>query len=242
MSRSPFDSLADDYDRARPDYPHELYSALGDLGELTVLELGAGTGIATRGLQHAGARVLPTDLGIGMLRKQRGAQPRVVSVAECIPVRSASVDLVAGAQMWHWVDADKALPEVRRVLRPGGRLAVWWNEVDVDRAPWWEAQQARIEALNPAYRRDYRRKDWAADLCERPGVAGADTVTIAWARDLDPNTYRAWSRSKSYIAAIPEPARSELIRADEEVLAELFPEAVIREPFVCSLTLVTFQA
>jgi SAM-dependent methyltransferase len=242
MARSPFDALAEDYHRARPDYPAGVYTALGDLRGLTVVELGAGTGIATRGLRAHGARVLATDLGIGMLRKQPAGQPRVVAVAEAIPVRSACADLVTGAQMWHWVDPVPAVAEARRVLRPGGRLAVWWNEVDVDRAPWWVPQQERLVAASPTYLRDPRRADWAAELRPLPGVASAETVTVRWSREIDPTTYRAWMRSKSHIAEIPEPTRSTLLDAEDAAMAVEFPHGRIVEPFICSLTIVTFRS
>ena len=62
--------------------------------------------------------------------------------AEAIPLPDASTDVVTSAQAFHWFDHDAALPEIARVLRPGGRLALVWNSRD-DRDPW----MARLSAI-----------------------------------------------------------------------------------------------
>ena len=64
-----FDSVADAYDRARPEYPHGVFDALEPLAGRRVLEGGAGTGIATRALLRRGASVVPFDVGVEMLRR-----------------------------------------------------------------------------------------------------------------------------------------------------------------------------
>ena len=145
MSRvgSPFDALVDAYDAGRPTYPNELYDAIERLAhplrQAAVIEIGAGTGIATRALLQRGARVFAVDIGEQMLRRLRTrtpGQPAVLGTANALPFADASADLVCAAQAWHWVDVDRAGPEVRRVLRPGGALAVWWNNVTADGQQW----------------------------------------------------------------------------------------------------------
>ena len=69
-----------------------------------------------------------------------GAASALEGTAESLPLGDASVDGVFGAQMWHWTDPVKALPEIARVLRPGGRFAIVWNVRDTS-VPW-------ISALN----------------------------------------------------------------------------------------------
>ncbi|GAA3030989.1 hypothetical protein GCM10020000_04790 [Streptomyces olivoverticillatus] len=51
--------------------------------------------------------------------------------------------MVTYAQAWHWTDPKRAVPEAWRVLRPGGVLALWWNDVALD-IPWIAAQEGRI--------------------------------------------------------------------------------------------------
>ena len=103
-----------------------------------MLELGAGTGKLTAQLVALGHDVHATDPDEAMLEVLRRDLPDVrtsVAAAEDLPVPDGSVDVVVCAQAFHWFDLDRALPEIARVLRPGGRLALVWNQRD-ERIPW----------------------------------------------------------------------------------------------------------
>ncbi|HEY2879523.1 class I SAM-dependent methyltransferase [Nocardioides sp.] len=133
-----FGGVADAYERGRPTYPSEAVRWM--LGEhpLTVLELGAGTGKLTRVLTDLGHDVQATDPDAAMLqileKEVPGARTAQAS-AEDIPLGDASVDAVIAAQAFHWFDLGRALPEVARVLRPGGRLCLVWNTRN-EKIPW----------------------------------------------------------------------------------------------------------
>jgi SAM-dependent methyltransferase len=239
-SPTAFESLVDDYDAARPRYPAALFDALPTLSGARVLELGAGTGIATRELVARGADVVATDLGprmLGRLRVHLPRTPAVVARAEALPFRDADghgFDAVVGAQMWHWVEVAAAAAEVARVLVPGGWLAVWWNEVFADDQHWWHDQQDRLEAANPGYTRDYRRRDHGAELKATGRFADVTHAGGEWVRELDLATYERWLRSKSYVAALG-PGLDEFLAAERASLAKAFPSGVVREPFRYSI-------
>jgi ubiquinone/menaquinone biosynthesis C-methylase UbiE len=133
-----FGSVVDAYDRARPGYPREAAAWLVGEQPTTVLELGAGTGKLTEVLVGLGHDVHATDPDEAMLARLRQRLPEVrttVAAAEEIPAADAAYDVVVAAQAFHWFDQERALPEVARVLKPGGRLAVVWNQRD-ERIPW----------------------------------------------------------------------------------------------------------
>jgi SAM-dependent methyltransferase len=235
-SPTAFEDLVDHYDAARPAYPAPLFAALPDLSG-AVLELGAGTGIATRELVKRSGSLVSTDLGPKMLARlhERSPQvPVVVSRAEALPFTDGSFDVVCGAQMWHWVDVPVATPEVLRVLRPGGALAVWWNEVAADGLPWWDAQQDRLEAGNPRYSRTYRARDYRSELT--PYFASVEHWTTRWERVLDWPTYERWLRSKSYVQALDDVET--FIAAEQQSLGDAFPDGRIVEPFSVTLRIV----
>ena len=103
-----------------------------------VADVGAGTGKLTATLVSLGAEVTAVEPDPQMLAELRRAMPAVSSVpgsAEEIPLPDASLDAVLAGQAMHWFDLNRALPEIARVLRPGGVLAGLWN-VDDDRVGW----------------------------------------------------------------------------------------------------------
>jgi SAM-dependent methyltransferase len=133
-----FGGVAEAYERGRPTYPADAVRWL--LGEhpLTVLELGAGTGKLTRVLTELGHDVHATDPDATMLKileREVPGVPAAEGSAEDIPLGDASVDAVVAAQAFHWFDLDRALPEIARVLRPGGRLCLLWNTRN-EKIPW----------------------------------------------------------------------------------------------------------
>jgi SAM-dependent methyltransferase len=103
-----------------------------------VADLGAGTGILTGALARLGADVVAVEPDPDMLAELRRQLPDVRAEqgsAEAIPLPDGSVDAVVAGQAMHWFDMDRALPEIARVLVPGGVLAGLWN-CDDDRVGW----------------------------------------------------------------------------------------------------------
>lgn len=96
-----FESVAQEYDSARPSYPSGVFDALGALTGVRVLDIGAGTGIATRQLLDRGAKVIAVDRGREVLARavaHTAALPAVVADGASLPFSDASVDLVCFAQ------------------------------------------------------------------------------------------------------------------------------------------------
>src|SRR6185437_14170246 len=115
-----FGSAAAAYERGRPSYPPQAIDWLLPTGARDVLDLGAGTGKLTTRLVERGLDVVAVDPIPEMLEVLRASLPQTA---------------VLVAQAWHWVYAERAIPEVARVLRPGGRLGLVWNIRD-ERLGW----------------------------------------------------------------------------------------------------------
>src|SRR3954471_9902173 len=129
-----FASAADVYERARPSYPVEAVEWMARRTGLgpgsTVVDVGAGTGQLTRPLPATGARVVAIEPVAEMRAKLDGFESHD-GTAEELPLADASADVITVAQAFHWFDHARALPELHRVLRPGGHLALFWNSRDL---------------------------------------------------------------------------------------------------------------
>ena len=124
-----FGSDAQRYDRARPRYPGALVERIvAATPGRDVLDAGCGTGIAARQFQAAGCRVLGVDPDARMagLARQSGVEVEIATFEAWDPAGRA-FDAVIAAQAWHWVDPVAGAAKAAAVLRPGGRLAVFWN-------------------------------------------------------------------------------------------------------------------
>ncbi|MGB3200247.1 MAG: class I SAM-dependent methyltransferase [Nodosilinea sp.] len=133
-----FSDRAQDYARYRPRYPEEAIAAiLADLGDpqsLVIADIGAGTGISSRLLGEYGPRVIALEPNAAM-RDAAEPHPQVsfqIGTAEQTGLADRSVDVVTCCQSFHWFNAPLALAEFSRLLQPGGRLALLWNDWDID--------------------------------------------------------------------------------------------------------------
>ncbi len=155
-----FDRAASTYERGRPDYPaaavERLGRALGLRRGTTVVELGSGTGKLTRSLAPLGAARVAIEPTPGMRRVFARTVPDVPVLpgrAEAIPLPDGFADAVVAAQAFHWFDPDRALPEIARILRPTGSVAMIWNFRD--ESVGWSRSLTEIMA---AYRTDERTR------------------------------------------------------------------------------------
>ena len=130
-----FGAAADVYDRSRPSYPVEAVRWALPPGAQRVLDLGAGTGKLTEVLLGLGLDVVAVEPSEQMRARIPGRAEVLAGSAEQVPLPDAAVDAVLVGQAFHWFDLDLALPEIARVLRPGGTLGVLWNERD-ETVPW----------------------------------------------------------------------------------------------------------
>jgi SAM-dependent methyltransferase len=124
-----FGSDPERYERTRPRYPEAMVDRIVAASPgPDVLDVGCGTGIAARQFQAAGCRVLGVDPDARMaeLARRHGVEVEVATFEAWDPA-GRRFDTVAAGQAWHWVDAAAGAAKAAQVLRPGGRLAVFWN-------------------------------------------------------------------------------------------------------------------
>ncbi|MDQ6941966.1 MAG: class I SAM-dependent methyltransferase [Candidatus Eremiobacteraeota bacterium] len=198
-----FADRAGDYVAGRPSYPaaavDALFDGLGDARDVLAADLGAGTGISSRLLAERGAQVLAIEPNQAM-REAAEPHPRVewiAGTAEWTGLDEASIDLVTAFQAFHWFDQIKALREMVRILRPGGRAAVVYNERD-EHDPFTAAYGDLVRA-HQTDETERRRADGLEAFSAFEGWHARRRVEVRNEQPLDLDGVLARARSTSYL-------------------------------------------
>ncbi|MEO8899272.1 MAG: class I SAM-dependent methyltransferase [Candidatus Dormibacter sp.] len=211
---SSFGAAAAAYHRGRPTYPPQAVDWLLPADARRVLDLGAGTGKLTRQLCDRALDVVAVEPSTGM-REQLGLsvpEARLLAgTAEQIPLADRSVDAVLVAQAWHWVDAERAVREVARVLVPGGWLGLLWNIRDDSHD--WVAELTRIM---------HRHGDDDNDdphPVVGPPFGPIEGHEVAWRYRLSPEALLDMVASRSYVITLPPDERAAVLAEVRHLVA-----------------------
>jgi SAM-dependent methyltransferase len=220
-----FETVAADYERYRPEYPDAaLRWAAGQLGldhGARVLDVGAGTGKLTRGLVALGFDVVAVEPGGAMLEQLRAAVPEAEAhegSAEAIALPDETIDAAFAGQAFHWFDRTRALPELHRVIGPGGGLVLLWN--------WWDErdplQRGLGELVGYAGREPYRD----GELPGEPWFREVGRTVVESVQESSPDALVGYLSTASALLVAEPDDKEELLRAVHELASrygERFP-------------------
>jgi SAM-dependent methyltransferase len=185
--RETFDTVAEQYERARPLYPDELVAAIP--GQ-RILEIGCGTGQLTRALLARGAEVTCVESGANMAAVARRTAPAaridVSRFEDWEP--DGAYDTVCCATAWHWLDPEVAPQKVHDLLRPGGALAVIGSHhvVPRDADPFFLDVQEAYAAIGDGLEELPDVDDIRHDDAIRLRATGLfDVEDLAWVRVIE---------------------------------------------------------
>ena len=222
-----FAGVADVYERSRPGYPEAAVAWLAGSTPGDVVDLGAGTGKLTRSLVALGHRVTAVEPLEEMLAQLRASVPAARALtggAEAIPLPDASIDVVTCAQAFHWFDHDRALAEIARVLRPGGRIALVWNMR--------HASEIWVEELGDAIVGRTGLDRGAVEPIERSGLYGpVERAVFEHAQEVDRTTMRELVRSRSYCAILSEEERAPILDRVDAIFDRHARDGVLHVPY-----------
>ncbi|MGO9490605.1 MAG: class I SAM-dependent methyltransferase [Solirubrobacteraceae bacterium] len=212
------------YDAARPRYDAQaaavLVEQLGLEPGAPVLELGAGTGQLSAALLAAGldlTAVEPLEATRELLCAAIGDERVRSGTAEQIPLADDSVTAVLAADAFHWFDETRAMPEIRRVLRSGGGVAILRMTVPVLDQP-WSRELGEILMTGMPEHPAFGERGAAAALEEDPAFGPVLETSVRVQAELDREQLIAWVGSFSWVAVLPAEARQELLSQVRELL------------------------
>ncbi|MFE4965350.1 class I SAM-dependent methyltransferase [Streptomyces sp. NPDC056660] len=234
-----FNAAAAQYAANRPSYPSALLDAVEEEAGRTltgarVVDVGAGTGIATAVLHARGADVVAVEPGEGMAAQFHRTLPGIPLVrgnGNALPLADDTADFLTYAQAWHWTDPAHSVPEALRVLRPGGALALWWNTDALD-IEWIAGQNERMSRFFGVDAAADRRKTAdRTDLADPSGRLRFTRRAVRWSRRVPLDTHLANIGSHSAFLLTPEDRRAAFLAEERAHLLKTFPEGTVEETY-----------
>jgi SAM-dependent methyltransferase len=222
--RTSFGGAAQLYEQVRPGYPADVVDLLVAPGARRVVDLGAGTGKLTRVLTGRGLDVVAVEPSAGMRAEFARVLPGVPVLdgrAEAMPLDDGSVDAVVAGQAWHWVDPGRAVPELARVLVPGGSLGLVWN-LRSTAEPWVEELDGLL-----GHPRAPGEGDPEAPVVGPP-FGPLEQHELTWRSELSREAVVELVASRSYALVLDPPERERLLAAVRRLL-DRHPDTAGRE-------------
>jgi ubiquinone/menaquinone biosynthesis C-methylase UbiE len=228
-----FERGAEAYERGRPGYPAAAVAWLAaELGlgvSSVVVDLAAGTGKLSRLLVPTGARVIAVEPVAGMramLASLADGVEVLAGTAESMPLPDRSADAVTIAHALHWFDIDRAAPEIHRVLRPTGRVAVVYNRRDLS-----QRIHQEVDRIIGPYRGDIpidRYDRWLTDFGATPLFRATTVREFPNQQELTVEGVLDRIFSTSFVAALPEAERQRVDAELRDVVSGVEKPVVLR--------------
>jgi SAM-dependent methyltransferase len=225
-----FGAIAADYDRVRPGPPAAAVAWLLPGRPDVVVDLGAGTGLLSRALVGLAARVIAVEPDQRMRAVLADRSPGVEAMAgrgEAIPLPDATADAVLISSAWHWLDPDRAAPEIARVLRDGGRLGVIWTGRD-PATPWLRADEWFLgidqRTVAPGAGIQWNRRQ--VSLPDETTFANIETATFRFTRRMTVPDLIDWLTTYSRVITASEETKTTGRARAAAAIAHQFPGVV----------------
>lgn len=233
--RAAFLAGAEDYERYRPRYPAAAVEWAIGRRPKRVIDIGCGPGNLTVQMEQLGHDVVGVDPSAAMLKVASRKGLRLVGgAAEVLPFVDACVDVVTAGTAFHWFDARRAVPEIRRILQEDGRVAILTN-IRNEATPWVSALSGIIgseAAMSVTLGGADRMEEELLSRLQGGGFFGmSEHRVFEHEQQLTPQELVGLVCSRSYVAILAADKREQLI-ANVKTLCREHPDLRGKESFV----------
>jgi len=238
-----FGRAAADYGAYRAGFPDSMFDRLqafeiGKPGQF-IVDLGTGTGTLARGFSLRECQVIGVDPDARMIAQARELDRQfnvsmtyVRATAESTGLDQGTTDVVSAGQCWHWFDRPRAIEEVRRILKSGGKLVIAHFDWLPLSGSMVEATEHLIKKCNPGWHLGGgigMYPQWLPDL-SAAGLEGIETFSYDVDVPYTPEAWRGRIRASAGIAALDTEAVHRFDEALAKLLATRFPSPVLAVP------------
>jgi len=240
-----FNAAAAQYAAARPSYPPALFDAIEELtgrplAGSRVVDVGAGTGIATARLRERGADVIAVEPGKGMAAEFRRTPPGVPVVrgsGNVLPLADHRIDLLTYAQAWHWTVPAHSFPEAVMVRRPAGAPCLW-RIPSAFVAP-WIAGAGELPARHFGLDVSAEKRTLGSHTADFAGRLDVVRRDIRWSRRVSLDTHLANLGSHSLFLVQGEERSAAYLAEERRHVLDVFPDGIVEETYDILLLLAT---
>lgn len=218
-----FSSRVDNYAKYRPHYPPAVLDPLRNECQLTpfswVADIGSGTGCLTELFLENGNRVFAVEPNCEMRKAGEnllGHYPEMRSVdgtAEATTLETQIFDFVVTGQAFHWFDRSAARAEFLRILKPGGRVMIVWNEREMTTSPFLIAYEQLLKEFAPEYTAVDHKRAYKYSLSEFYGPHGHMTRIFTYRQKANLQGVQGRLLSSSYTPEEGHPNHEPMMRA-----------------------------
>lgn len=243
-----FSNRVDTYARYRPSYPPAVLDCLMQEAGLnaasTVADIGAGTGILTALLLQSGCTVVAVEPNDAMRAAAEAAllpNPRLTFVnarSEATGLPAQSVDLVTAAQAFHWFEPVGTRAEFQRILRPGGYVALIWNNRQDEGTPFSVAYHKLLDTYGTDFKRvDHKYASDDAAIARFFAPSHYRLFQFPNHQDLDWDGFLGRLLSSSYIPVAGDPEHEGMVATARQIYDTYSVNGTVRIEYVTQVYL-----
>ncbi len=234
--KTAFNEVSAEYNTARPGYPPKVIDTILKYAKLPknakILEIGCGTGQATKFFAERGYRITAVDISANIVAIAQKNLARfknvkfIVNSFEDAALTQNSFDIIIAAQSFHWIEPARGFAKINQLLKPGGVLALFWNLTEYNKTTWLAKIKKLFAAYSPHFTNNQRHRTTTDDLTTLGGLTHTKQYQFYWQEPYTKEKYLELSKTWSWAVALGKNKQSKLFAEVKKIIKNI-PEPLM---------------